>query len=505
MQAVKNMNRRTFVNTTAAAAMAATIVPRNVLGGTKFVAPNDKINVGVIGCGTQAMRMIFNYLRNEDIQITAVCDCNKNTQDYPEWGRFNLRDRFRRELEEPNWGEGDTGCRCGREIGQYVVETFYAKQAGKKRWKGLGVYEDFRDMLAKEKNLDAVWVMTPEHSHGIIAYLAMKAGKHVIMHKPLSNVLAEARILGKTAQETGVATHLYCASDQQTTPLIKEWIDAGAIGTVREVHNWSNRPVWPQGMTKYPAETPPIPKGFNWDLWLGPAQERPFHPAYTHTNFRGWYDFGTGPLGDMGHYSGYQIWEILDLGFPKSVEASASHHYIINETGQAEKEVDTPGLPQASTIHWEFPAKNGRPEIDFYWYDGGIRLPIPRELEQDGRKMPIEGLLFIGDEGKIFADFMGGSPRLIPEESMKAFNRPEKTLPRPDEELVQWVRACKGEKPADANFPKMLPVSDTMLLGTVGLRVQEKLYYDAKQMKITNNEEADKLLYRENRKGWELA
>jgi len=498
------MNRRQFVNTSAAA-MAATIVPRHVLGGSKFVTPSDKINVGLIGCGTQALRMIFGYLRHEKIRITSVCDCNKNSQDYPEWGRFGLRNQFRRELNDPDWGENDTGCRCGRDIGKYVVDTFYAQQAGKESWAGVSAYEDFRDMLADENDVDGVWVMTPEHTHGIIAYLAMQEGKHVIMHKPLSNVLSEAHILAELAKKTGLATHLYCSSDNQTTPLIKEWIDAGAIGTVREVHNWSNRPVWPQGWTEYPKETPPVPDGFNWDLWLGPAEERPYHPLYTHTNFRGWYDFGTGSMGDMGHYSSYQIWQILELGFPKSVEAHASHTVRMTETLQTEKITDPPGFPLASTAHWEIPRRNGEPDIDLFWYDGGMKPPLPKELEEDGRSLDREGLLIVGDEGKLYADFSGGSPRLIPEKKMQAFDRPPKTLPRPIGELDQWIRACEGKKPADANFVTMQPVSDTLLLGTVGLRVPGKLYYDAENMNITNSDEADKLLYRKNRKGWELA
>lgn len=497
------INRRTFMGTTAAAA-AATIVPRRVLGGPKFVAPSDKINVAVVGLGTQAMRMIFDFLRSDDIQITHVCDVNKNSQDYPEWGRFDLRRRIRRQLNEPTWGEGDTGCRCGRDVGKYVVEKYYGNKFGKPGWKGVQAWEDFRDMLASTDDIDGVWIMTPDHGHGYISYQAMKKGKHVIMHKPLSNILSEVRLVSQTAEETGVATHMFCSADNQSTPLIKEWIMAGAIGQVHEVHNWSRRPVWPQGMTEPPKEKPAIPDGFNWDLWLGCAENRPFSPAYTHTNFRGWYDFGAGPLGDMGHYSGFQIWKILDLGDPVSVEASRSQYWAINETGQAKMQINTISYPRASTVHWQHPARGDRGLIDHYWYDGGIRPPMIKELEQDGREMPDEGLLFVGDKGKIFAGFSGESPRLIPEKAMQAFQRPPKTLPRPDEELTQWVRACRGEKPSDARFQVIRPITETLMLGTIALRVPKKLQWDAKKMTFSNSEKANELLYRSYRKGWEM-
>ncbi|MDZ7372129.1 MAG: Gfo/Idh/MocA family oxidoreductase, partial [candidate division KSB1 bacterium] len=482
----KFMNRREFIGTTAAAA-AAVIVPRHVLGGPGFVAPSDKIQIGLIGCGTQALRMIWDYLRNDNIQMTAVCDCNRNSQDYPEWGRFDLRNTIRRELDEPRFGEGDTGCRCGREIGKYVVDTFYRKKRGLAAWQGCSSWEDFRDMLANEKHLDAVWIMTPDHTHGVIAYKAMQAGKHVILHKPLSNVIAETRLMTQLAEEKGLATQMYCAADNQMRPLIKEWIQAGVIGAVREVHNWSRRPVWPQGMDA-PKEKVKPPKGFNWDLWLGPAEERPYHPTYTHTYFRGWYDFGSGPLGDMGHYSGYQIWDILDLHLPLSVEASASEFCRINETGQAEKVVNRVSFPQASIVHWEFPARGEQPPVDFYWYDGGIRPHLWKEMEIDGREMPDEGLLFVGDKGKLLCEFSGESPRLIPNKAMSEFVRPPKTLPRPIDELDQFIRACRGEKPSDARFQVVQPITETLLLGTIALRVRGKLYWDAEAMRFTNSD-----------------
>lgn len=502
MEHNNTINRREFMGTSAAMA-AATIVPRRVLGGPQFVAPSDKMNVAYIGTGTQGIRTMFGYLERQDIQIVAVCDCNKDSQDYPEWYKHELRSKIRRFLDEPTWGEGNTGCRAGREVGREIVETYYAKQAGTSDWNGLGVYEDFRELLAQHKDVDGVAIMTPEHTHATIAYHAMKQGKHTIMHKPLSNVLSEVRLVANTAEKAGVATHMYCAAGNQSTATIKEWIQAGAIGQVREVHNWSTRPFWPQGMTDYPQETPPIPDGFNWDLWLGPAEHRAYNPAYTHAVFRGWYDFGTGPMGDMGHYSGFQIWNILELDTPTHVQASRSEYWEIAD-GHWEKQVNTLSYPRAGMVHWEFPARGDKAPVTLNWYDGGLRPPKPPELVQDGQEMPDEGLLFVGDSGKILADFSGGNPRLIPENAMQAFDPPPQTLPRPDDELTQWIRACRGERPADARFQVIQPITETILLGTIALRVPQRLEWDKDNMTFVNSEEANALLHRAYRNGWEL-
>ena len=300
--------------------------------------------------------------------------------------------------------------------------------------------------------------MTPDHLHATIALAAMKAGKHVIVHKPLGNVLHESRLVVQAARETGAATHMFCSAGLESTAQITEWIEAGAIGPVREVHNWSSRPFWPQGMTSLPAESVPVPDGLDWDLWLGPVPHRPFHPAYTNAVFRGWYDFGTGALGDMGHYSFFQVFKILKLGAPLTVEASRSQSWKIDDL-LWKKQVNTVSYPHASLVRWEFPERAGMPPVALHWYDGGLRPPKPRELEEDGEKMPEEGLLFVGDRGKILGEFMGRNPRLIPKARMQAFQPPPQTLPRPAEELEQWVRACRGTAPSDASFENVAAIS----------------------------------------------
>ena len=502
MASESKMNRRTFLETSSAA-MAATIVPRYVLGGPNYVAPSDKVNIGYIGTGTQGIRVLMDVLRKENTHVAAICDVNEDSQDYIEWFKDELKLKMRQFLDEPKWGEGDEGCRAGRKVGQELVETYYAKQRKKEKYQGCNAYADFRELLEQEKDLDGVCILTPEHTHAAIAIAAMRKGKHVITHKPVSNVLAEVRMCEAVAAETKVATHMFCSADVHTTPLLCEWIWSGAIGQVREVHNWSIRPFWPQGMASFPTETPPIPEGFDWDLWLGPAAYRPYHPAYTHAAFRGWYDFGTGALGDMGHYSNYQIFKILKLGAPSSVEASRSVYWTF-ENGLWGKEENHVSFPRASMIHWEFPEREDMAPVTLHWYDGGLRPQLRRELAIEDREMPAEGTLFVGDKGTILAGFMGGSPRIIPEAKMKQFDRPPQTLPRPIDELDQWTRACQGGEPADARFEVTGPISEMVCLGNIALRVDGKLKWDAEKMQFSNSEAGNKLLRREYREGWEL-
>jgi hypothetical protein len=489
-----SVSRRTFLETSATTA-AVTLVSRHVLGGPRHVPPSDRINVAYVGCGTQGLRQLMPALKNENLRITAVCDPNRKSEDYVEWFRNELRDKIRAFLSDPGWGEGAKACPCGREVGKELVDRHYGAAPGAP----CHAYSDFREMLAKEKDLDAVYVMTPDHLHAAVALAAMKAGKHVIMHKPLGNVFHEARLVAQTARDTGAATHMFCAAGQQATSQIAEWVQAGAIGRVREVHNWSARPFWPQGMTSLPTETVPVPDGLDWDLWLGPVPHRGYHPAYTNAVFRGWYDFGTGALGDMGHYSFFQIFKVLKLGSPLTVEASRSQLWKIDDL-LWKKQVNTVSYPQASLIRWEFPRG-----VALHWYDGGLRPPKLRELEEDGEPMPEEGLLFVGSEGKILAGFTAEGPRLIPKAKMQAFAPPPQTLPRPAEELEQWIRACRGTAPSDASFESVTAISETILLGTIAVRVDKKLRWDASNVRFVDAPEADALMARsEYREGWKL-
>lgn len=501
-QSQSSVSRRQFL-AGATAAAAVTIVPRHVLGGAGHVAPNEKINVAYIGCGSQGLRQLIPALQKPELNIAAVCDPNRRSDDYPEWSRHEVNQKVAKFLGDPDWAKGARGGLCGREVGLEIVNRHYAKQTTSGRTDRCKAYTDVRDLLEKETGIDAVYIMTPEHLHGVIAVRAMRHGKHVVTHKPISNVLQEVRIARDTARETGLTAQLFCAAGSENTPKIAHWITSGAIGPVREVYNWSSRPFWPQGMTEVPRETPPVPEGFNWDLWLGPAAYRPYHPAYTHAVFRGWCDFGTGALGDMGHYSFNQIFQILKLGSPVSVEATRSQFWKIGDY-MWHKQPVTLSYPRASMIHWEFPARGEQPPVTLRWFDGGLRPPLLTELQEDGEDMPDEGLLFVGDKGKILAGFTGDKPRLIPKARMQSFQPPAKDLPRPVDELDQWIRGCRGEAVPEASFERAYPFAETILLGTIALRVDKKLRWDAEKMEFTNSAEANRLKTRANRAGWEI-
>jgi len=497
------LDRRDFLTAASAAAVTFSVVPRHVLGGPGHIPPSEKINVAYIGAGTQGIRQLLAALPKEDLKIVSVCDPNTDSTDYVAWGPNEIRNKVREFLKKPGWGEGVAGCRCGREVGREIIESYYGMSTPAGQYRGCSTYLDFRELLDKEKDVDALYVMTPEHLHATITVAAMNKGKHVITHKTLANVLYEARLARDTAKRTGLATQMFCAAGNRSTATICEWVRDGAIGDVREVHNWSSRPFWPQGMIDYPKERPPVPDGLDWDLWLGPVPHRAYHPTYTHAVFRGWYDFGSGALGDMGNYSFFQIWKILKLGTPTSVEAGRSQYWeIIDHLWK--KQENKVSFPRASTIRFEFPAREGMPPVALHWYDGGIRPPVPAELEEDGRDMPDEGLLFVGDKGKILCGFSGADPQLIPERKMRAYKKPPETLPRPIEELDQWIHACRGTQPSDASFENVYPFAETVCLGTVALRVNKKLHWDSANMQFTNSPEANKLLRREYRKGWEL-
>ena len=493
-----SVSRRRFLERGATTA-AVTIVARHVLGGPRYVPPSDRINVGYVGTGTQGLRQLMPALQRPELRIVAVCDPNRKSEDYVEWARFELRDKIRQFLSDSSWAAGARSCPCGREVGRELVDRHYGAAPGA----GCRAYADFRELIAKEKDLDAVYCMAPDHLHATVSLAGLRAGKHVITHKPLSNVMNEARLVIRTARETGAGTHMFCSAGLASTADLCEWVWGGAIGPVREVHNWSTRPFWPQGMTSRPTEAVPVPDGLDWDLWLGPVPHRPYHPAYTNAVFRGWYDFGTGALGDMGHYSFFQIFRILKLGSPLTVEASRSQYWRIDDL-LWKKQTNSVSYPQASLLRWEFPERSGLPPVALHWYDGGLRPPKPRELEADGEPMPEEGLLFVGDEGKILAEFSGRNPRLIPKARMARFQPPAKTLARPVDELEQWIRACRGTTPSDASFENVAAISETILLGTIAVRVDKKLRWDAANARFVDAPDADALLSREYREGWKL-
>jgi len=513
-----DLNRRKFLSS-AAASLAFTIVPRHVIGGPGHVAPSDKITLAYIGCGTQGLRELVRLVANPEVQIVSVCDPEKDNTNYIDWSKDGIRSSIRKLLDNPAWGEGVTGIRAGREVAREVIEAYYAKTRSSESYRGCSSYSDFRELLEKEKDLDSVKIMTPDHLHATISIAAMKRGKHVVMHKPIANRVAEVRLVAETARKTGVATHL--AAFRRPIDNVRDMINDGAIGTLREVHNWTDRPFWPQYQS-LPTDRPPVPESFDWNLWLGPALDRPYHPHYTHAVFRGWYDFGAGSIADMGTYSLLPMFLALDLPVPTSVEALVSSTVeIVDQVSSIN--VNDFSYPNACQVRFKFPAQGDKPPLSLYWYDGGMRPWTLAELEIDKRQMPATGMMFVGDKGIILGQ------ELIPEKKMREY-REAKGIPEPQRGGEEgrrnppaggpgsadsiWIEAFKGGKPSPGNFISAAACTETICLAGAAIRYSRKNFreerstppmeYDVQNMRFTNIPEANQYLVREYRPGWEL-
>ena len=503
---------------TGAAAGAFAIVPRHVLGGPGFTAPSEKITMACIGFGTQAIREIGGILAQPEVQVVAMCDVEKDGVNYLEWSRNDIRNTIRQLLNNPTWREGVNHVPGGRDVGKELVEAYYAQQRGKTQFKGCATYIDFRELLEKEKDVTAVKVMTPDHTHATISIAALNKGKNVIVHKPLANRLLEARAVISSARSKKIATHFLPASEGAEQKHALDMVQNGAIGALREIHNWSMRPMWPQFAT-LPSDTPPVPAGFDWNLWLGPTLDRPYHPNYTHTNFRGWYEFGGGSIADMGHYSLWPIFQQLQLDAPFSVESTPTHVATVSDHICHRIHNDY-SFPTACTVRMRFAAKGARPSLDIFWYDGGIKPPVPDELLAQNKELAEEGMLFIGDKGKILGGFRSEDPQLIPESKMRDY-RAANHLPEPaarqsgaggrrdrDQPSREsaWVTAFTGGPASYGDFLLAGPISDAFNLASISLRLGgRRLLFDSAAAKITNVPEANKLLTREYRPGWEIA
>jgi predicted dehydrogenase len=504
-------SRRAFLSQSARAAVGVSIVPRRVLGGFGFVPPSDKVNIAFIGVGSQGLRVMLHFLGESDVQGVAVCDPTKSGANHPQWDTHEFTKSVQKRLGVSSgwdWLSPDTPIQLthslvtpagvsGREPCQQIVNAYYGTGQRSGQYRGCAAYSDFRELLEKEKDIDAVVVCTTDNLHAAVSAAAMKKGKHVFCQKPLTHTIYEAHRQGQIARETGVATQIAVANQaSEATRLLCEWIWSGAIGPVREVANWSSRPFWAQAIER-PKDSDPVPEGLDWNLWLGPAPERPFNRAYLPFVWRGWIDFGCGALGDMGSYSFDTIFRVLKLDAPARIEASSTDRY--QET-----------YPLASIVRYDFPARGAMPAVKFSWYDGGLKPPRPQELEDDrpfrgdGEEND-EGLLFIGDSGKILCGFNGSNPKLIPEAKMASFQPPPKTLPRSPGNEREWLDACKGGKTKPGgNFEFESKVTETLLLGNIAACTGGPLDWDGANLKVTNSDAAQKLVSPERRAGWEL-
>lgn len=499
-----SIDRRAFIGGVATAAIGLTVVPRHVLGGSGYVPPSDKINVAYIGVGTQGLRQLPDILQLPEVQVIAVCDPQRKAINYYDWSPTGLRDELRKVIGNPNWNTGGNNTiPGGLDNGKEIVEAYYAKTTGKNyTCKG---YTDFRELFEKEKDLNAVQVMTPDHLHGIISTAAMKRNIGVSVHKPLSNRLHEGKKVVDLAFKSDVTTHLLpWDSNGPDMPKVMEWINSGAIGQLKEIHNWSFRPVWPQYPT-IPTDTPKVPEGFDWDLWLGPEAVRPYHPHYTNMVFRGWYDFGGGSMADMGHYSLWTVYEALKLGKPTIVEPNFSSVCDINKEGAAFKIENNFSFPFASTVRFKYPAIEGRPAVDLFWYDGGMRPPALKEFYDQGVEFPSEGMMFVGDKDIIMTrGFHVENPYLLSKgvKNTEEVSAAAGAVKVPG--IKRFIDGIKAGKQIDGGFRQAWPITEAVNLYAAALRARKTLIYDADAMKIVNDKKANEYLDRNYRKGWSL-
>ncbi|MGD9724310.1 MAG: Gfo/Idh/MocA family protein [Pirellulales bacterium] len=364
-------------------------------------------------------------------------------------------------------------------------------------------YKDFRELIDREAaHIDAVSVGTPDHVHAVAAMAAIRAGKHVYCQKPLTHTLFECRQLTQAARSAGVATQMGNQGHaSEGSRLTNEWLQAGVIGSVAEVHVWSDRAglLWKQGIDR-PKDTPPVPSTLDWNLWLGPIRERPYHPAYVPTLWRGWWDFGTGALGDMGcHIIDHPVWA-LNLGAPTTVEASTT----LDGSQFDGNRPNTETFPIAAIINFEFPARGEQPPVKMTWYEGGLMPPTPAEMGP-GERLPGNGVLYVGTKGKMFHSSHGGIPELLPRTLTEQARAVPKTMPRSTGHYEEWLAACKGGPRPASNFDYAGPLTEIVLVGVLALRAPgRRLEWNSAELKVANAPELDALVHTEYRAGWKL-
>lgn len=450
------LTRRAFLATaTTFAASCATTRTNTARVVPGRVSPNEKLNIAGIGVGGMGGG---NLRQCADENIVALCD----------------------------------------------VHAEYAGRAFA-RYPDARTFVDFRDMFDKMgDDIDAVIIATPDHTHAVIAMEAIRRNKHIYLQKPLAHNLHEVRAITEAARKAGVQTQMgNQGHSTQQIRMLKEWIADDAIGEIREVYAWSDRPVGGAPYSdfpvmKRPSETPPVPATLDWDRWLGPAPYRPYHPIYCPMTWRGWWDFGTGALGDMGCHILDPAFYALDLGHPESVQATTSHW---------EEGIQEETYPRASIIRYEFPARGKRPPVKLTWYDGRLKPPIPACFEPE-RRIGTNGAIFVGEDAAIMHDSHGASGvRIVPETTMKAYKRPEPTIPRVEggKHEMDWVRACKDGRPASSSFDYGGPLTEMVLLGVLAMRAKDRrLQWDGDNLRITNDAEANELVNPPYREGWTL-
>jgi predicted dehydrogenase len=435
------MKRRLFFKAAAAFAVGFQIVPRHVLGQGQ-TPPSAKLNLAGVGVGGQGGG-VLNDLKSEN--IVALCDVD----------------------------------------GRKAAGTFKAFPQAER-------FKDYRVMLEKRRDIDAVMIATPDHMHAPITLAALRAGKHVYVEKPMAHTIEEARVMTRVARDSRRVTQMgnngHAGEGLRQT---REWIQAGAIGTVRAVASWTDRAGnWWKQPAELPAETPPVPPDLDWDLWLGAAPVRPYHPAYHPFAWRGWFDFGTGALGDMAVHNLDPAFYALDLEAPVAAECQSS------PLGRG-------SYPAWQILTLEFAARGNRPALELRWYDGGKLPPTPEDVG-DEMDLPDNGIYFVGDRGTMVCGGWSGPPRLFPQKRREEFELPPKTIPRSPGHRLEWVQACKAGKPDDAKagFAYSGPFTEALLVGNLATRLQKRIEWDAAAMRAPNAPEAEALVRKAYRAGF---
>ncbi|CAN5629068.1 Gfo/Idh/MocA family oxidoreductase [soil metagenome] len=477
----KDQSRRNFLKTSVTAAAGFMILPRHVLGGKGFVAPSDRLLVAGIGVGGKGESDIANFAKSGKADIAFLCDVDEK--------------------------------RAAKSIANFPKAKFY---------------KDYREMIDKEhKNIDAVSVSTPDHTHAIAAIAAMQLGKHVYVQKPLTHDIYEARMLTEAAEKYKLVTQMgnQGASGDGVRQLM-EWYNAGIIGDVHTVYCWTDRPVWPQGIP-WSANTAPVPATLDWNLWLGTAPYKEYVEKLVPFNWRGWWDYGTGAIGDMGCHLMEAPFRVLNLGYPTQVECSVGSVYV----DEFKRGYFPESCPPSSHVMFKFNGANGKPDIKLHWMDGGIQPERPEELAAnevfgDGGN----GILMIGTKGKMMAGTYGANPQLLPMTRTKEVNVPV-TIPRvagaEGGHYTQWVEAAIAghnspqAKSLSAPFSISGPLTETILMANLAIRSFDirkqsatdpkrfeypgryiKLLWDGGKMNVTNFDEANQFVKRQYRQGW---
>ena len=473
------MKRREFIKRTGAASAAFSIVPSFVLGG-QHIPPSDTLYVAAIGAGGRGASVVDNLYRTKRVKFVALCDVDANQ----------------------------------------AAKTF-------KQFPNAKTYKDFRNVYDKHLNeIDGVMVATPDHTHAVIALPFMRAKKHAYVEKPLTHNISEARLMTQVAAQEGIVTQMgNQGASGEGVRQTKEWIDSGIIGTVTKVDCWTNRPVWPQGLRNI-TESQKVPKTLDWDLWLGPAAYRPYSPNYLPFKWRGFWDFGTGALGDMGCHILEAPFYALELNYPMEAEASCTTVWV----GDFVEANYNKLCPPSSVVRLKFESKR-HGEVALNWFDGGIMPELPDELKDDQLLGDWNGgIAFYGTKGILITDTYSKNPRLIPDKLNELFTPPEPVIPRiPEGEdnnrhASNWVSACIDGKPASSSFSYSGPFTEAVLMGNLAIKAYQykvlkegkaatdwspfdypgrrTLKWDGANMRVTNYDKANEWVTREYRDGW---